>query len=93
MQTRAIISSFIVFVMAIFLTGCKTADTSKIIPDPDMKYFIQIKEGATAVVKWDFKNAHRVKIEGYAGSFLPKGEIKVHPEFSTEYKLTAYRGL
>lgn len=92
MQTRAIIISFIVFVMAIFLTGCKTTDTSKIIPEPGMKYFIQIKEGETAVIKWDFKNAHRVKIEGYAGSFLPKGEIKVHPEYSSEYKLTAYRG-
>jgi outer membrane protein OmpA-like peptidoglycan-associated protein len=74
------------------MLSCAGPKTTKITPNPDMKYFIQIKEGETATIEWDFENAHRVKIEGYAGSFLPEGSIKVHPDVSKEYKLTAYKG-
>ena len=87
------ILTVLIAVLSALVFGCRTTDTTKkIVPDPDMKYFIQIKEGETADIEWNFENAHRVTIEGYAGSFLPEGKITVHPDVSTEYKLTAYRG-
>ncbi len=78
--------------LTVLLLSCAGPKTTKITPSPDMKYFIQIKEGETAELEWDFENAHRVKVEGFAGSFLPEGSVKVQPDVSKEYKITAYKG-
>lgn len=92
MQIENIKATLLIIVLMALVFGCRTTNVSKIVPDTDMKYFIQVKEGETAEIEWNFENAHRVKIEGFAGSFLPEGSIEVKPEVSTEYKLTAYRG-
>jgi outer membrane protein OmpA-like peptidoglycan-associated protein len=81
-----------VFAVSILMMACSTTKTNKILPFEDMKYFYQISEGDKVEIDWDFENAHRVKVEGFAGSFLPKDRIFVRPDVSTEYKIIAYKG-
>lgn len=80
------------FAVSILFIGCSTTKTTKILPSSDMKYFYQINEGDKVEIDWEFENAHRVKVEGYAGSFLPEDKIIVRPDVSTEYKVIAYKG-
>lgn len=82
----------IVAFASFLLIGCRTTKTTKILPKQDMKYFYQISEGEEVEIEWEFENAHRVTVEGFTGSFLPEGMVKVRPDVSREYKIVAYKG-
>jgi outer membrane protein OmpA-like peptidoglycan-associated protein len=68
--------------------GCASA------PPIEPEYVIAprtVSAGAEATLSWSFRFADSVTISGIAGALPPKGQLKLQPQQTTTYTITAYR--
>ena len=84
-----IITIILTAVITLLLFSCQSA---KIKPAADMKFMYEVSEGEETMIAWNFENANLVKVDGYVGTFFPKGSINVKPASSYQFKITAFRG-
>ncbi len=54
--------------------------------------YIQVEEGESADIAWEFANADRVQIKGLNYNFSPNDSYKVKPTGTKIVQVTAYRG-
>ncbi|MGA2296952.1 MAG: OmpA family protein [FCB group bacterium] len=85
------LQSYIYLTIAVLSTLIITSCAHAPIEVKKITGYNEIKEGDEATIEWDFKNADKVKIEGFWGVFEPTDKFFVKPKKSRTYRIIAYR--
>lgn len=75
--------------LLISVTILFSCTSSKPISSNKFEGYSEIERGDFAVMSWDFENAKEVKVEKYEEKFDPVDSVKVAPDITTEYNITA----